>query len=61
VIVDTATHLVCASVGLRVDSGWGEDGALQAVTEFAKRIDELARRIENVLAGDAGTERAAAA
>jgi hypothetical protein len=29
-------------------AGWGEDGALEAVTEFAK-IDELARRIESAL------------
>ncbi len=60
VIVDTATHLVCSSVGLRVDgetvpyvAGWGEDGALEAVTAFAKTIDELARRVENVLADTA--------
>jgi hypothetical protein len=56
VIVDTATHLVCSSVGLRVDgetvpyiAGWGEAGALEAVTGFAKTIDELARRVETVL------------
>jgi hypothetical protein len=56
VIVDTATHLVCSSVGLRVDcetvpyvAGWGEDGAREAVTAFAKTIDELARRVEDVL------------
>jgi N-terminal domain of anti-restriction factor ArdC len=68
VIVDTATHLACASVGLRVDgetvpyvAGWGEDGALEAVTQFAKTIDELARRIENVLGGDVAIERAEAA
>jgi hypothetical protein len=68
VIVDTATHLVCASVGLQVDgetvpyvAGWGEDGALEAVSEFAKSIDELARRIENVLGGDVAIERAEAA
>ena len=30
-------------------AGWGEDGALEAVTDFAKRIDELARRIESAL------------
>jgi hypothetical protein len=41
-------------------AGWGEDGALDAVQEFAKTIDELARRIENVLAG-VPAERAAAA
>jgi len=34
-------------------AGWGEDVALEAVTEFAKAIDELARRTESVLAGDA--------
>jgi len=58
VIVDTATDLVCSSIGLRVDgetvpyiAGWGEDGALEAVSEFAKTIDELARRIEDGLAG----------
>lgn len=68
VIVDTATHLACASVGLRVDgesvpyvAGWGEDGALEAVTKFAKTIDELARRIEAVLTLDAHNQRAAAA
>jgi hypothetical protein len=68
VIVDTATHLASASVGLNVAgesvpslAGWGEDGALEAVTQFAKPIDELARRIENVLAGDARNEPIAAA
>jgi hypothetical protein len=57
VILDTATAIAVGSVGLRVDgdsipyiAGWGETGALDAVTAFAKTIDELARRIENVLA-----------
>jgi len=57
VIVDTTTHLVCSSVGLRVDgetvpyvAGWGENGALEAVTEFAGTIDQLARQLEDVLA-----------
>ncbi len=66
VIVDTATHLVCSSLGLQVDgetvpyvAGWGEDGALEAVTGFAQTIDELARRVENVL-NEAAAERAAA-
>jgi hypothetical protein len=68
VIVDTATHLVCSSVGLLVDgetvpyvAGWGEDGALAAVTEFARTIDELARRVEDALAADAGSVPAVAA
>jgi hypothetical protein len=30
-------------------SGWGEDGVLDAVTEFAETIDKVARRIEDVL------------
>jgi hypothetical protein len=56
VIVDTATHLVASSVGLDVSgetiayvAGWGENGALEAVTAFAGTIDELARRIESVI------------
>ena len=57
VIVDTATAIAVGSVGLLVDgdsipyiAGWGETGELDAVTAFAKTIDELARRIENVFA-----------
>lgn len=56
VIVDTATWLAAASVGLDVSgeaiayvAGWGEDGALEAVTEFAKTIDGVARQVEDVL------------
>jgi hypothetical protein len=67
VIVDTATAIACASVGLRVDgesipyiAGWGEDGALEAVTAFASTIDELARRIETVLARQLTAEAVAA-
>ncbi|MGH2865241.1 MAG: ArdC-like ssDNA-binding domain-containing protein [Solirubrobacteraceae bacterium] len=54
VIVDTVTFVACTSVGLAVDgesipyvAGWGEDGALAAVSEFAETIDEIARRIED--------------
>jgi hypothetical protein len=56
VIVDTVTFIVASSVGLDIGGesipyivGWGEDGALDAVTEFAQTIDTLARRIENAL------------
>jgi transposase len=56
VIVDTVTFIVCAGVGLAVDgetipyvAGWGEDGDLDAVSQFADTIDRLARRIENAL------------
>ncbi len=64
VMVDTATLLAASAVGLAVDgetiayvSGWGEDGALEAVSEFAETIDRVARRIEDVLL--AGAEQAA--
>jgi hypothetical protein len=67
VIVDTVTYLVAASVGLAVGgetipyvAGWGEHGALEAVTEYAETIDTLARRIERALtpaqAEDAGDQ-----
>jgi N-terminal domain of anti-restriction factor ArdC len=56
VIVDTVTLLAASGVGLRVDgetipyvAGWGETGALEAVTEFAETIDRIARQIEDVL------------
>jgi antirestriction factor ArdC-like protein len=67
VIVDTATHLAAASAGLDVSgetvpyiAGWGEDGALEPVTAFAKTIDELARRIETVLREDVPAQTVAA-
>jgi hypothetical protein len=57
VIVDTVTFIVCGSAGLDVGgesipyvAGWGEDGALEAITEFAATIDTLARRLEDALA-----------
>lgn len=56
VIVDTVTFIVCAGAGLDVGgesipyvAGWGEDGALEAVSEFAGTIDALARRLEGLL------------
>jgi hypothetical protein len=56
VMVDTVTLVAASAVGLAVDgetipyvSGWGEQGALEAVTEFAETIDKVARRIEDVL------------
>ena len=67
VIVDTATAIACASVGLRVDgdsipyiAGWGETGALDAVTTFATTIDELARRVETILTAEPVAEHIAA-
>ena len=69
VIVDTTTLVVLGGLGLDVSgetvpyvAGWGEDGALDAVTQFAALIDTLARRVETALsaAGD-GTQGTAAA
>lgn len=55
-VVDTVTYIVCSSAGLAVEgesvpyiAGWGEYGALDAVTQFAQLIDEHARRIETAL------------
>ena len=59
VIVDTVSFVVGSSVGLDLGgetipyiAGWGENGALEAVSEFAGTIDQVARRIETAL--DAG-------
>ena len=48
--------IVCSSVGLDVAgesipyiAGWGEDGALDAIREYAQTIDTIARRIEHAL------------
>ncbi len=69
VIVDTTTLVVLGGLGLDISgetvpyvAGWGEDGALEAVTEFAQLIDTLARRVEAALtAPDAAAERGRAA
>ncbi len=56
VIVDTVTYCVLGSVGLDVGgesipyiAGWGEDGALDAIREYAQTIDSIARQIEAAL------------
>ena len=56
VLVDSVTYVVCSSVGLDVGgesipyvAGWGEDGALDAIREYAETIDTIARRIEDAL------------
>jgi hypothetical protein len=60
VIVDTATLIILSGVGLDVSgetipyvAGWGEAGALEAVTEHAELIDRLARTVENAISPDA--------
>jgi hypothetical protein len=61
-MVDTITYIVCAGLGLAIDgesipyvAGWGENGALDAVNQFATMIDRLARQIENAIAAPAAT------
>jgi RNA polymerase sigma factor (sigma-70 family) len=56
VLVDCVTYIVCSSAGLDVGgesiayiAGWGEDGALDAIREYATTIDAVARRIEDAL------------
>jgi hypothetical protein len=57
VIVDTATHIVCASIGLDVSgdaipyiTGWGEsDDALSTITTFAQVIHDLAAILEGAV------------
>lgn len=59
VIVDTVSFVVGSSVHLDLGgetipyvAGWGENGALEAVTEFAATIDTMARQIEHALDTD---------
>jgi hypothetical protein len=56
VLVDCLTYVVCRCAGLDVGgesipyvAGWGEDGALDAIREYAETIDAIARRIEDAL------------
>jgi hypothetical protein len=67
VIVDTTTLIVLGGLGLDVSgetvpyvAGWGENGALDAVTQFAKLIDDLARRVEAALSTAGDTQPTAA-
>ena len=64
VLVDCVTYIVCASAGLDVGgelipyiAGWGEDGALDAIREYAETIDTIARRIEDALIPEDDTDR----
>jgi hypothetical protein len=56
VLVDCVTYVVCRAVGLDVGgesipyiAGWGEDGAVDAIREYAETIDAVAQRIEAAL------------
>jgi hypothetical protein len=56
VLVECVTYCVLGAVRLDVGgesipyvAGWGEDGALDAIRDYAQTIDTIARRIENAL------------
>jgi antirestriction protein ArdC len=56
VLVDCVTYIVCSSVALDVGgesipyiAGWGEDGELDAIREYAATIDTIARTLEDAL------------
>jgi hypothetical protein len=56
VLVDCVTYIVCSSVALDVGgesipyiAGWGEDGELDAIRQYAATIDTIARTIEDAL------------
>ncbi len=68
VIVDAATYIVCASVGLDVScesvsylADWGGEQAVETVRETAELIDGIARRLEDALAAGAEADAAVAA
>jgi hypothetical protein len=44
----------------RYIAGWGEDGALDAIREYAQTIDKIARRIEDALSDGSGATAAQA-
>jgi hypothetical protein len=55
-LVDCVTYCVLGSLGLDISgesipyiAGWGEDGALDAIRDYAHTIDTTARRIETAL------------
>jgi hypothetical protein len=59
VLVDSVTYCVLGYVGLDVGgesipyvAGWGEDGALDAIRQYAAAIDTVARRLEHALAAE---------
>lgn len=56
VLVDCVTYCVLGAVGLDVGvesipyiAGWGEDGALDAVSEYAQTIGTIARHLEDAI------------
>lgn len=58
VLVECVTHIVLSTAGLDTGgesvpyvAGWGEKGALEAISTYARVIDETAREIEHAIAG----------
>lgn len=56
VLVETATFIVCTSIGLATDAssvpyvtGWGGTNAVAAIEKFAATVDEVARKIERAV------------
>jgi hypothetical protein len=49
-VVAAGLHLETGGESIPYLAGWGEDGALTAVSEAAELIDQIARRIEDALA-----------
>jgi hypothetical protein len=63
----TATLIILSGAGLDTPgvtipyvAGWGETGALEAVTEHAELIDRLARTVEKAIATDTNDNEAEA-
>ncbi len=48
-VVAAGLHLNTGGESIPYLAEWGEDGALEAVTEAAQLIDEIARRIEDAI------------
>jgi antirestriction protein ArdC len=66
-IVETASTIVCGSLGLDTSgesipyiAGWGEDGDVEAIRKHAETVDEIARSIEQACAAMADRLEAAA-
>jgi hypothetical protein len=64
VMVDTVTHIVLSNAGLDVSgdcipyvSGWGETGALEAITQYAEKIDEVASVLEDAIIAEESAAR----
>lgn len=60
VIVESAAYIVCRSIGLDTSgeslayiAGWGGPSDLEAMRRFAETVDEIATKLEEVLAGSA--------